>query len=33
MINVELTLRTKTLGTTFFVVDVQGNYNILLLHD
>ena len=31
--NVELTIRSKTLLTTFFVIDGKGSYNLLLGHD
>jgi hypothetical protein len=30
---VELTIRTKTLVVTFFVVDVEGNYSLILGRD
>lgn len=30
---VELTVGSKTLATTFFVAEVQGNYNVILGHD
>jgi hypothetical protein len=26
----ELTMRSKTLATTFFITEVQGNYNVIL---
>lgn len=33
----ELTIRSKTVATTFFVIDVQGSYNLILgcvlIHD
>ena len=32
-INVELTIRSKTLLTTFFVIDGKGSYSLLLGHD
>ena len=32
-INVELTIGSKTLLTTFFVIDGKGSYNLLLGHD
>jgi hypothetical protein len=31
--SVELTIRTKTLAVTFFVVDVEGNYSLILGRD
>jgi hypothetical protein len=31
--NLELTIRSKTLATTFFIADVQGSYNLILGHD
>ena len=31
--NVELTIRSKTLLTTFFVIDGKGSYSLLLGHD
>jgi hypothetical protein len=30
---VELTIGSKTLATTFFIVNVQGSYNLILGHD
>ena len=32
-INVELTIGSKTLLTTFFVIDGKGSYSLLLGHD
>ena len=32
-INVELTIGSKTLLTTFFVIDGKGSYNLLLSRD
>jgi hypothetical protein len=29
----KLTIRNKTLATTFFVAEVQGSYNLILGHD
>src|SRR3954467_1138775 len=29
----ELTVGSKTLATTFFITEVQGNYNVILGHD
>ena len=29
----ELTMRSKTLATTFFIAEVQGNYNVILGRD
>jgi hypothetical protein len=29
----ELTVGSKSLATTFFVVEVQGNYSVILSHD
>jgi hypothetical protein len=31
--NMEFTIGSKTLATTFFVVDVQGTYSLILGHD
>jgi hypothetical protein len=31
--SVELTIRTKTLATAFFVADVEGNYSLILGRD
>jgi hypothetical protein len=31
--SIELTIGTKTLATAFFVVDVEGNYSIILGRD
>jgi hypothetical protein len=31
--SVELTIRTKTLVVAFFIVDVEGNYNLILGRD
>ena len=31
--NIELTIKSKTLLTTFFVVDEKGSYSLLLGHD
>ena len=31
--NIELTIRSKTLLTTFFVIDGKGSYNLLLGRD
>jgi hypothetical protein len=31
--NVELTIRSKTLPIAFFIVDVQGSYNLILGRD
>ena len=33
IINVELTIGTKTLLTTFFVINGKGSYSLLLCHD
>ena len=33
VMSVELTVGSKTLATAFFVVEVQGNYNVILGHD
>ena len=33
VINVELTIRSKTLLTTFFVIDGKGSYSLVLGHD
>ena len=32
-INVKLTIESKTLLTTFFVIDEKGSYSLLLCHD
>jgi len=32
-INIELTIGSKTLLTTFFVIDGKGSYSLLLSHD
>ena len=32
-INIELTIKSKTLFTTFFVIDEKGSYNLLLGRD
>jgi hypothetical protein len=32
-ISMELTMGSKSLTTAFFVVEVQGNYSIILGHD
>jgi hypothetical protein len=31
--NMELTIGSKTIATTFFVADVQGSYSLILGHD
>ena len=31
--NVELTIESKTLLTTFFIIDGKGSYSLLLGHD
>ena len=31
--NMELTIGSKTLATTFFIANVQGSYNLILGHD
>jgi hypothetical protein len=33
VISMELTIGSKLLATTFFVVKVQGNYSVILGHD
>jgi hypothetical protein len=33
VISMELTVGSKSLATTFFVVEVQGNYNVILGRD
>ena len=33
VMSVELTVGSKTLATTFFVAEVQGNYNVILGRD
>ena len=31
--SVELTIETKTLVVAFFIVDVEGNYSLILVRD
>jgi hypothetical protein len=33
IVSMELTMGSKSLSTTFFVVEVQGNYSVILGHD
>jgi hypothetical protein len=33
VISMELTMASKSLATAFFVIEVQGNYSIILGHD
>jgi hypothetical protein len=33
VISMELTVESKSLATAFFVVEVQGNYSVILGHD
>jgi hypothetical protein len=33
VVSMELTIRSKSLATAFLVVEVQGNYSIILGHD
>jgi hypothetical protein len=33
IISMELTVGNKSLATTFFIVEVQGNYSVILGHD
>jgi hypothetical protein len=33
VISMELTVGSKSLATAFFVVEVQGNYSVILGHD
>jgi hypothetical protein len=33
VISMELTVGSKSLGTTFFIIEVQGNYSVILGHD
>jgi hypothetical protein len=33
VISMELTIGSKSLATTFFVIEVQGNYSVILGHD
>jgi hypothetical protein len=33
VVSMELTVGSKSLATTFFVIDVQGNYSVILCHD
>jgi hypothetical protein len=33
VVSIELIIGSKSLATTFFVIEVQGNYNVILGHD
>jgi hypothetical protein len=33
VVSMELTVGSKSLATTFFVIEVQGNYSVILSHD
>jgi hypothetical protein len=33
VVSMELTVGSKSLATAFFVVEVQGNYSVILGHD
>jgi hypothetical protein len=33
VISMELTVGSKSLDTMFFIIEVQGNYNVILGHD
>ena len=33
VVSIELTIGSKSLATTFFIVEVQGNYSVILGHD
>jgi hypothetical protein len=33
VISMELTVESKSLATAFFIVEVQGNYSVILGHD
>jgi hypothetical protein len=33
IVSMELTIGSKSLSTVFFIVDVQGNYSVILRHD
>jgi hypothetical protein len=33
VISMELTVGSKSLATTFFIIEVQGNYSVILGHD
>jgi hypothetical protein len=33
VISMELTIGSKSLATTFFVIEVQDNYSVILIHD
>jgi hypothetical protein len=33
IVSMELTVGSKSLTTVFFIVDVQGNYSVILRHD
>jgi hypothetical protein len=33
VVSMELAIRSKTLATTFFVAETQGNFNLILGHD
>jgi hypothetical protein len=33
VVSMDLTVGSKSLATTFFVIEVQGNYSVILSHD
>jgi hypothetical protein len=33
VISMELTVGSKSLATTFFIIEVQGNYSVILARD
>jgi hypothetical protein len=33
IVSMDLTVRSKSLSTAFFIVEVQGNYSVILTHD
>jgi hypothetical protein len=33
VVSMELTIGSKSLATTFFVIEVQDNYSVILIHD
>jgi hypothetical protein len=33
VVSMDLTVRSKSLSTAFFIVEVQDNYSVILTHD
>jgi hypothetical protein len=33
VVSMDLTVRSKSLSTAFFIIEVQGNYSVILTHD